>query len=380
MDLELNTTVITAECLCKAHIFTTEIAQSKLPLECNVCHCNSCRHSTGALHVCKATWPQAREDVDMSSLNKYQFSANITYRFCGTCSTLMFYESQRYPSKLGVFTGTLRNIDADLIKLTKHIFVEDTLDGGASVWFRRPNPDGIEIPRFAQFAGDKAMSSQVTSSSSTEPESKQEQESLPLWCHCNGIQLKLHRGNYASKKREELPSFIDPRTNKPIVTFDVCDSCRLQFGQDIIHWTFVELANISQPDGGAFPKTIAELKTAVDAGDPAVGTLAYYESSPPHIQRYFCKRCSATVFYASDNRPQTVDLPIGLLEAADGARAEGFLSWNYGGTPTWVDDTKGGWREGLVKRVLADAEAFRISQDYPKGWKRVQQEAKEESS
>lgn len=51
MDLRSNTVVITVECLCKIHTFSTEISTSKLPLKCNVCHCDSCRHSTGALHV-----------------------------------------------------------------------------------------------------------------------------------------------------------------------------------------------------------------------------------------------------------------------------------------------------------------------------------------
>ena len=362
------------ECLCKAHTFTCEIARSKLPLESNICHCDSCRHSSGALHVAKTTWPQPREAVDITGLSKYQFSTDVTYRFCGKCSTPLFYESQRHQSKLGVFTGSLKNIDVDLIKFVKQIFVGDTIDGGASVWFKKPNTDGKEISRYRESTGEMSWD-WPQASGSTGPKIKQEQESIPIWCHCKGIQLTLHRGNYASQKREELPSFIDPRTNKLAAVFDVCDSCRLQFGHDIIHWTFVELANITQTDGGAFPNTIAELKAAVDAGDPAVGTIACYESSPPHIHRYFCKGCSACIFYTWDHRPHMVDLPVGLLGAPDGARAEGFLSWRFGETPSWADDTKGGWREGLVQRVVANAEEFRIARDYPKSWKRLQEEA-----
>jgi hypothetical protein len=374
MDPQSNNIVITAECLCKAHIFTCEIARSKLPLEANVCHCDSCRHSTGGLHVAYTTWPQPREDVNISGLAKYQISTDITYRFCETCSTPLFRESQRYPSKLGVFTGSLKNIDADLIKFTKNIFVEDTIDGGGSVWFRKPNADGKEIPRYREFEGEMSWD-WPQASSSTGSETKQEYESIPIRCHCKGIQLTVHRGNYANQKREELPTFIDPRTNKHVALFDVCDSCRLQLGNDVVHWTFVELANITQADGGAFPKTIAELKAAVDAGDQAVGTLACYDSSPPHIYRYFCKTCSACVFYTWDHRPQTVDLAVGLLAAPDGARAEGFLSWRYGDPPSWMDDTQGGWREGLTNRVVATAEEFRIARDYPKSWKRLLAEA-----
>ncbi|KAB2573622.1 hypothetical protein DBV05_g7712 [Lasiodiplodia theobromae] len=374
MDPQPNTVVITAECLCKAHTFSTEIPTSKLPLEANVCHCDSCRHSTGALYVVETTWPQPREDIDISGLKSYQFSDNITYRFCGTCSTLMFYESQKFPSKLGTFSGPLQNINVDLIKLARHIWVEDTIDGGASVWLRKPNADGKEISRhrerFEELPWDWPKKA-----NSTKVEGMEEQKALPVWCHCKGINLLMHRGDYAGKKKEELPWFIDPRTYKQLASFDVCDSCRLQFGNEIVNWTFVDLSNISQADGGAFPRTMAELKAAVDAGDPAVGTLAYYQSSPG-VHRYFCKTCSTSAFYVCDDRPQIVDLAIGLLEAPDGARAEGFLSWTYGDVPEWMDDTKGGWREGLMKRVQADAEAFRIARGYPKSWRRLEKEAK----
>ncbi|KAH8820087.1 Mss4-like protein [Xylogone sp. PMI_703] len=357
---------VTAECLCKTHTFSTEISTSELPLPGSACHCNSCRHCTGALYMTEVTWPQPREDVDISRLQGYEFSANITYIFCGTCSTLMFYESRKYPTKLGVFSGVLKNIDADLVRLNKHLFVKDTIDGGAT------------ISRYEEISGEIPWNwPQV--SSLTGFEGKQEQKAIPIWCHCKGIQLLIHSGNYASKKREELPWFIDPRTNKHFASFDVCNSCRLQFGNEIVNWTFVELPNISQANGHAFPKTIAELKAAVDGADPAVGTLGYYQSSPD-VQRYFCKVCSASVFYACDDRPEIVDLAIGLLEASDGARAEEFLSWSFGDTPAWVDDANGGWREGLVKRVQADAEEYRIARDYPKSWRRLEREANGGSS
>jgi hypothetical protein len=64
----------------------------------------------------------------------------------------MFYQSLKYPRKLGVFTGLLKNINADLIKLTKRIYVEDTIDGGASVWLRKPNADGKKIPRYLELS------------------------------------------------------------------------------------------------------------------------------------------------------------------------------------------------------------------------------------
>lgn len=360
MTPESVTVIITAECLCKARTFSTEVSSHSLPLQCNVCHCDSCRHSTGALHIIETTWPQPKEDVDISALQSYQFSANVTYRFCGTCSTLIFYESARFPSKLGVFTGALKNVDADIVRLTKNIFVEDTVDGGASVWFRKPNSDGKEIPRYREFSGEEIPWSWPEPSCPSGSAKAPRQDILPVWCHCKGINMALRFEDYASKAKEDFPWFIDPTTHKRRVNFDACNSCRLQFGHDLVHWASVELANLSHANGKSFPGTTAELKAAVDAGDYTVGTLAYYQSSPGK-QRYFCKVCSTSAFFASNHEPEVVKLAIGLLEAPDGARAEGYLSWSFGDNLTGVDDTKGGWREELMRRVQTDAEGFRIA-------------------
>lgn len=381
---KMETISITASCLCKAHTFSAAVSTSSLPLPSTICHCDSCRHSTGAMYVLEATWPQPKPDVDISCLSTYRFSDNITYRFCGTCSTLMFYESQRYPEKLGTFSGVLSNIDTVVLKPTQNIYVGDTKDGGASVWFRRPNADGMEIPcRMAERDGEEVPSDWPQASNSTTGVEKAGDHSpVKLWCHCGGIKLQLHRGDYASKPEEELPWFIDPKTHKSLATFDVCDSCRLHFGFDIVNWTFASLTNITNDDHNeqdtttkGFPNTIAELQAAVDAGDPSVGTLAYYASSAD-VQRYFCKVCSASVFYAcnDDDRMDVVDVAIGLLEAPDGARAESFLSWDYGNNPTWSDDVKGGWRERMVERVQTEAEAFRIARGYPKSRRRLEKE------
>lgn len=242
-----------------------------------------------------------------------------------------------------------------------------TIDGGATVWLRKPNPDGQEIPRYLERSGEELSRHWPQISSLTGSTGKQEQAPIPLRCHCRGIMLLVHRGNYTTMTNEKPPWFIDPRTKKHIANLDVCDSSRLHFGNDIVPWTFLDLANVTQGDGDAFPKTMAKLKAAVDAADPLIGTLAYYQSSSG-VQRYFCKICSTSAFLASDDRPEAVGVPVGLLEASDGSRAESFLSWGFGDSPVGVDDTKGGWREGIIKRVLADAGKFRVARDYPRSW------------
>jgi len=295
-----------------------------------------------------------------------------------------FFETIRQPDRLGVFTGALKNLDVDLVKIVDHIFVGDTKDGGATMWLRKPNPDGKEVPRFEKRnTGHQYPYEWPPSSSLSGYDAKLESGSVPIRCHCKGIDYVLKHGNYEGKTKEELPWFVDPNTHKLLASFDACDSCRLQSGIDILHWTFTDLANISFAPGSneidkTFPTAKQELEAAVHFGDGQIGTLAYYKSSPD-VSRFFCKTCSATVFYTVDERPSIADLAVGLLDAPDGARAECFLSWEFGEPFSWVGDTNGGWREGFMQRVQAEAEEWRIARGYPKSGRRIAKEDAEVS-
>jgi hypothetical protein len=385
MALAPSTIVITAECLCKAHSFSTEISINSLPLSASACHCDSCRHVTGALYSVDVPWPEPRQNVDTTKLKHYAFSANISILFCGICSSPIFFEFTKKSHDLGVFTGALKNHDVDLVKIVDHIFVGDTIDGGATMWLQKPNAGGRRVPRFKERSNTEQYSYDWPAPSTLIGYEKQTDEKyIPLRCHCKGVDFLLHRGSYEGKTEAELPWFIDPKTHKLLASFDVCDSCRLQSGIDILNWTFSELANISLStefpgEAKGFPRTTAGLKAAVDARDSAIGSLDYYLSSSD-VQRYFCKVCSATVFYAVDERPEIVDVAVGLLESHDGARAESFLSWNLGGPFSWAEDAKGGWREDFMQRVRDEAEEWRIKRGYPKGWRRVKKEKETELS
>ncbi|QDS73860.1 hypothetical protein FKW77_006800 [Venturia effusa] len=324
---------LTAECLCKAHIFTTQVPRSQLPLKASVL-------------------------------------------FCGTCSTPMFFNNPQNPEDPGVFTGCLRNIGTDILRFESHIFVGDTVDGGASVWLQHPNADGSVAKRYAKRSdGEELPPDWPDPSSMAGFDARSEQESLPIHCRCKGVDFRLHRSDYLGKRKEEIPWFIDDKNGKMIASFDACDSCRLQAGIDLFYWTFAEMKNISFRDGveGKFPGNIKELAAAVDAGDERMGTLGYYQSSPD-VHRYFCKTCSAVIFFASDRREEVVDIAVGVLDSADGARAEGFLSWTLGGPVSWAKDFKGGWREGMLERVVDEAEKWRVGRGYPKNRRRIESE------
>ncbi|KAF1843240.1 uncharacterized protein K460DRAFT_407604 [Cucurbitaria berberidis CBS 394.84] len=372
-----DTITLTAHCLCKANVYTTDILKSELPLSAHTCHCTSCRHLTGALYTSETRWPEPRSNVDVSKLKIYKFSSRINLLFCPTCSTPVFWATSSDENRLlGVFTGVLTNHD-DLVKFSNHDFVGDTLDGGASVWLRHPNADGTEVKRFKLDSDTKDAEELPEDWPSpaelTGYEAKKE-DAVPIRCRCKGVDLVLHRGDYSGVKKEELPFNIDPKTHKLLADFCGCDSCRLQSGIDTFYWTFSEMKHISfGSHNGLFPTNKTELKKLVDAQGPSVGTLTYYASSP-HVDRFFCSTCSACIFFTSDNRPELLDIAVGVLDASDGARAEGLLSWTYGAELSYREDGDGGWREGLFTRVETDAEDYRKARGYPKNWKRISDE------
>lgn len=380
-----DTVTVTAHCLCKTHVFTTTVPKAKLPLNASVCHCDSCRHNTGALYSIGAAWPEPRASVDVSNLKVFHFGKSADVLFCSTCSTPMFFANpQDTDEELEVFVGTIQNDPENIVRINRHIFVGDTKDGGATMWMRKPNVDGTEVKRWKirtrmvhEQPPEEIPFDWPSPTSLTGYDAKVD-VSIPIRCKCKGVDFVWHRGNYVGKKKEELPWFIDPTTHKPVAAICGCDSCRLSSGIDLWTWSFAELENISFTDtstGKSFPKSSSDLKALVDRKDPSIGTLTYYASSSD-VQRYFCSNCSACIFYAVDDRPEIVDVAVGALEASDGARAEGFLSWSFGAVGC-IEDSDGGWRRGLFDRVVKESEEWRISRGYPKNWRRLAREEAE---
>ncbi|KAK0720295.1 Mss4-like protein [Lasiosphaeris hirsuta] len=401
--IEAKIVQITAQCLCKDHTFTASIPSTLLPLRASCCHCDSCRHNTGALYSSDTPWPGSSAEARESSLTRYKFSERINVLFCGRCSSPMFFEEKNggaeEPPTYGVFTGVLKGEYPEgglLVRIVEHIFVGDTLDGGASCWLRRPHGD--DAPPAKMWLGKRGSSEEVdypnlwpSVADLPAPDAKLAQDEIPIRCVCGGVDLVLKAGeaqrDHANAQEVDRgPPVVDPTSHKSLGTFDGCNSCRLSSGVDMFHWSFYLLKYISFPsqdeDGKTdFPNHSAELRAAVDleeerGRDPRLGTLTYYSSSPD-VQRYFCGRCSACVFYAVDQRPYLVDLSIGILWSPDGARAEGAISWSLGGKASHRQDMIGGWREGLVQAIENSAEEWRIERGYPINWRRTAREQAE---
>lgn len=275
----------------------------------------------------------------------------------------------------GVMTGALSNDGPDgLVRIENHVFVGDTKDGGASMWMRNPNGDGVGARRWM---GLTSKSEEVPFDWPGDPGPETEAPKIaevPIRCHCGGVDFVFQRQKaeeeFMAKTKSELPFFVHPETKKLMASIDPCDSCRLSSGVDFWTWTFVLLRHIdfapnTSGSESTFPDDTKFLKAAVAKEGPdrdaRLGTLAYYASSKD-VQRYFCSRCSASVFYAVDDRPEMIDLAVGLLDSADGARAESLLSWGMVRTLpkfVWRDDMLNGWRKQWLESVEAEAERFR---------------------
>lgn len=380
-------TQITAQCLCKAYSFTATIPRSSLPLQASACHCNSCRHLTGALYSIDTPWLGNYDAIRNSTLRKYDFSERLKVLFCGTCSSTMFWEQPEDAAghEYGVFTGVVLNEGPEnLVKLISHIFVSDTIDGGATPWLQKPNGDGKVVKLWAQrVERSDELAHDWPEKTLPAADWKSDTVETPIRCHCKGVDLVYRQAaalvENTSKQPEELSRYIDPVSRKPVAGLDACNSCRISAGIDFISWGFASLKHVGFPDRGSksdvppgFPASLQDLYNATikdeHERDLRLGTLSVYKSSDG-IKRYFCSRCSACIFYAADKQRDVVNIAMGVLSSPEGTRAEGAFMWLLGGPVQHRDDMLGGWRDGWLKAVEADSEAWRVKRNFPEWWR-----------
>lgn len=371
---------IGVHCLCNSHSFSASLPAAKLPLAASCCHCNECRHLTGGMYTCAIEWPGSPEAILSSSLQRYSLSKSSVILFCGTCGTPVFARKMNEDGAPDVFylaAGLLPNLNVDLVRIAQHFWVGDTLDGGASVYMQNLNGPSQPIRRWRKGRGEAGglLDSDWPPQASCQERiaSCSSQDSVRIQCLCKGVDFSLRRGNEDFSKLKaqgKLPGWVNPTTLKPVAAYDACDSCRFMVGVPLMHWTFARVAQLcfgtGSRDDGDFPANTRDLKTAVQAGeDSRFGTLTFYASSPD-VQRYYCSRCSASVFYAVDDLPDQVDISMGLFHAPEGSRAESWVEWEWGGLGH-KDNTIGGWREAFGKAIQAESEEWRISKELAKG-------------
>jgi len=264
----------------------------------------------------------------------YKTSEECSRCFCPTCGAHCFFLVQEpgVPARTGIATGILDKTEG-IVKWTGSKWVEDTLDGGVSVWFNEIlDADGMKRPLKRWLLSDRGERAELVPENTLSVlDVKPLSDKLEAQCHCEGIKFYITRPNEASKKvQSPFPDLMVPfhshssanpenkswwlRDNdtKYLAGTCTCTSCRQNLGMDIQTWAFIPKCNIFKPDGSPL--------------DFNLGTLRSYPSSEG-VTREFCGKCGATVFWHCDWRPELIDVSVGLLDPQEGARAEGWLEW-----------------------------------------------------
>ncbi|KPI39494.1 uncharacterized protein AB675_5004 [Cyphellophora attinorum] len=326
---------VTATCLC-GRINETVHLEGPLPQHKRICHCDTCRYTTGVLYLSAPTLASKPDFVDR--LTRYESSNNLSRYFCASCGSHMFihvYQGDKWDVCSGV-VDQIQDGSTSPEVYTSHEFVDDTIDGGLAICMLR-NGEGQNLELYAEADNEDCVpASRYTSTGKRSVvedallSSDNHKTRLRASCHCGGVEYYITRPTSASKTfNSPWPDLIvasqaahsdNPdnikwwirEDNKYLAGTCTCRSCRLASGVPVQTWAFVPQANIEMKDGKPW--------------QPDFGTLGHYNSSKD-VTRDFCKTCGATVFWRSEARPELIDVSIGLLRAAEGARAESWLHW-----------------------------------------------------
>lgn len=347
-------------CLCGAVSEPgTLLAESELPIYTETCHCNSCRHATGALGCSFPRLKSAPSPDTVSNLTGYHSSQHITRYFCSTCGSHCFLFSRR--SKEWTCLGGIieRSPSSetddtpwskDVIKVSYHDFVLDTLDGGLAPL--QLNLNGRSIPTWAGKSAQPppedgscdlphaTVLSLPSKAKSTLPQAA-EGSFLPAKCHCGGVSLVIKRASPTSPSNPVDSHRRVPRDpTKHRAYFCACRSCRTATGAPMIPWALAPPGNVFNAnvptaidnDGLPSEENLTPLVVGHATSDPNVNpglTLKHHWSSP-EVCWSFCSTCGATMFYWCGRRPDELDIAVGILRSEDGSMARSWLGWEWG--------------------------------------------------
>lgn len=349
-------------CLCGRQKGTAMAAVQHLPEDTLLCHCNICRYTSGVLCVSYLTLA-ASPKVE-TSLATYQSSAKLKRHFCKMCGANIFVHNSdidEWYLATGLIEMPAGRNHGETIQTTnivQHEFVSDTLDGGLALCLE--TIQGRQLKFFAQgpdrepltlTSGGTPLAQAISGSKGeSKPDILQGEEHLHASCHCGGVQFRLSRPNDQStqlsspwpdllvpyhsaspENHEDVKWWLRAGGTKYLAGTCACRSCRLASGFPIQTWAFVPMSNILTLYGRPLSFIL--------------GSLKQFNSSPG-VYREFCGTCGATVFWHCDERPDLIDVSVGLLRAEEGSRAEKWLEW-------WTERVS--FKEDAVDKALIDA-------------------------
>lgn len=333
------------------------------------------RHGSGVLFVSHLVIDPP-EPQKLSELSHHEYDAGTRF-FCGTCGCHVFQKftasaasaslartmgDTQLPTELfGVATGVI--VESPSEKMCVRFGsapVDDTCDGGL----------GPYLP-VAEMKG-RTRKPQI------EAQEETSNDTVLAACGCGSVKLLIQRperipgiGGESIMEVElpysPYPDLMFPYKTTPKDKLDnpsdekwylrrtgtklgylagtcACRSCRLSAGYEIQTWAFIPRLAIkisvssnsvtnskhltsqakyeTEDDKSHIPLDFEMLRHLPPGRNP----LRSYESSRG-VLREFCHICGATVFWHSNERPDLIDVSVGLLQAREGARAEGLLAW-----------------------------------------------------
>ncbi|XXH05764.1 Dolichyl-phosphate-mannose--protein mannosyltransferase 1 [Hypoxylon texense] len=283
--------------------------------------------------------------------------------------------------------GEREDEEEPLLKFARHVNTASTGDGGLSPFITHVDGSELEV--------HKNSSEPSSSVPPLTGERKADGDVLEAHCRCKTIRFRITRPNAASRlPRSGFPDLTVPfatspreivgnphdekwwlrpegggsaRPTKYLAGTCACRSCRLTAGFEVQTWAFVPRSNIFfHPPLSSSAAASTTTTTSPTAPSPSTSKpipldfatlrqqgvpLQSYDSSPG-VRREFCPSCGATVFWHDRWRPDLVDVSAGLLDAAEGARAEGWLEWWRGRVS--FEEEAGNGRTGEVARVAKE--------------------------
>ncbi|KAJ3511089.1 hypothetical protein NLJ89_g4298 [Agrocybe chaxingu] len=361
-------TYVNGSCHCGLNTFRVGFVTSSLPLSTNLCHCSICRHTSGQLAfehapisgspISRSSAPATEDNpsipLGLAGMTGYQSSSNVTRYFCKACSAHLFRAVSNTEAdgdkKWAVAAGALETTDG-ILKVSRHTWVSDTLDGGIADHLRQIKGVG-ELPRYKEGVG----SPEVPLGWNIVDVKQGGVPLLKAFCHCRALRFAISRPTdksvlsakeastypdlmyaYISTEPSKIqnpngdPWWLTPHNSgtktKYLAGHCTCTTCRLTSGSEVQSWTFVPLLNILVPSPTAPPEADEWVPLCLLKDEERPKGLTQYNSSPGKF-RESCSTCGATGFWWRKGVPNLIDFSVGLLdESIAGTRAVDWLDW-----------------------------------------------------
>lgn len=341
------------QCLCGAVREQASLLDcTKLPIETELCHCNLCRQTSGALFGAFAKL--RHKPASIGACGRYaRVGGRVDRYFCLTCGTRTFdhvTDTDYWLACAGIIEsdGSQDNV----IKVLQHEYVSDTKDGGLAHVLR--SLQGRTIPCYAdgkETSKVEMTTAQLAQLSEVSPGSKEDK--LRASCHCGAIQFDITPPQPGTSRGMRADG------TKYLAKSCACRSCRLACGFSFASYTYVPPENIIAAGRPQTTSNKTEVSLEHENADSTFGYtsqaqsipnfastehlqgvfpgLKFYRSSPK-IRWSFCSTCGASIFVEDEARPQLTNISLGLLRAQSGALAKNWVDFVW--KPWWASESE----------------------------------------